>query len=287
MNTNTNMFSQQQFSEGTLVYDSNGDKVGTLSAFDPQGNYLVVEKGLLFPHELYVPVNAVSSNDANGIQLNLTKSDLKDERYKVEPALNAGSGLTQSSVLNEDVGAVTSRRAGQLEDTSPVAPLAATDIGAQQPRGVNTAAETLSQNDITVPVREEELIAQKQQVEEGRIRVHKDVVAEQQNITVPVTREEVRVERVPVEGAAAGEIGPDAFQGRDIEVPLRGESVSTEKVARVGEEIHLHKHQVTEQERLSDSVRKERVSVDGVDDRGTLPLDRTNESLPADNPQRP
>lgn len=284
---NTNMASQQQFAEGTLVYDMNGDKVGKVSALDPQGNYLVVEKGALFPHELYVPANSVASSDANGIQLNLSKSDLKDERYKTQPALSAGSALAQSSVLNEDVGNVTNRRVGIVEEAAPVPPIAATGVGNQQMRGSNPSADTVSQNDISVPVWEEELIAQKQQVEEGRIHVHKDVVTEQQNITVPVTREEVRVERVPVEGAAAGNIGPDAFQGRDIEVPLTGETVSTEKVARVGEEIHLHKYQVTEQERLNGTVRKERVRVDGIDDQGGAPLDRTDDNLYTNDPQRP
>lgn len=284
---NTNMTSQQQFAEGTLVYDMNGDKVGKLSAYDPQGNYLVVEKGVLFPHELYVPVNSVASSDANAIQLNLSKSDLKDERYKTQPALSAGSALTQSSVLNEDAGNVTNRRAGVVEEAAPVAPITATGVDNQQMRGSDTSADTVNQNDISVPVREEELIAQKQQVEEGRIHVHKDVVTEQQNVTVPVMHEEVRVEHVPVEESAASDIGPDAFQGRDIEVPLKGETASTEKVAHVGEEIHLHKHQVTEPERLNDTARKERVRVDGIDDQGDVPLDRTDDNLYANDPQRP
>jgi uncharacterized protein (TIGR02271 family) len=138
-----------------------------------------------------------------------------------------------------------------------------------------------------VPVREEELIARKQQVEEGRVHIHKDVVAEQETINVPVTHEEVRVERVPVEGAAASEISPDAFQNRDIDVPLMGETVTSEKVAHVSEEVHLHKQQVTGQKRVSDTVRKERVRVEGIDGQGDVPLDRADDNLTATDQRLP
>lgn len=279
MNNDTSMMSQQQFAEGSTVYDVSGDKVGTLRSYDPQGDFLVVEKGLLFPHELYIPTSSVASGDANGIQLNLSKGELKDERYKTQPAMTAGGGLTQTSVLDEDIGNVTNRRSGIVDE-------AAQGATNQRPRRANTPADVQNQNDITVPVREEELIAQKQQVEEGRVHIHKDVVAEQQTINVPVTHEEVRVERVPVEGAAADEISPDAFQNRDIELPLMGETVSSEKVARVNEEVHLHKRQVTGQKRVSGSVRKERVHVDGIDGQGDVSLDRADDTLSADNQQR-
>lgn len=280
MYNDASMTSQQQFAEGSTVYDVSGDKVGTVNSYDPQGNFLVVEKGLLFPHELYIPTSAVASGDANGIQLNLSKAELKDERYKKQPAMAAGRGLAQSSVLDEDMGNVTNRRTGFVDEVAQ----GATN---QRPRRANMPADVQNQSDITVPVREEELIAQKQQVEQGRVHIHKDVVAEQQTINVPVTHEEVRVERVPVEGAAANEISPDAFQHRDIELPLMGETVSSEKVARVTEEVHLHKQQVTGQKRVSGSVRKERVHVDGIDGQGDISLDRADDTLSADDQRRP
>ncbi len=287
MNMDSNMTSQQQFAEGSTVYDASGDKVGTLSDFDAQGSYLVVEKGLLFPHELYIPASSVVSSDANGIQLNLSKADLKDELYKRQPAMTAGGGLAQSSELDEDIGNVTNRRTGVIEEAVPAAPLTEERLTNQRPRRANTSVDVQNQNDITVPVREEELIARKQQVEEGRVHIHKDVVAEQETINVPVTHEEVRVERVPVEGAAASEISPDAFQNRDIDVPLMGETVTSEKVAHVSEEVHLHKQQVTGQKRVSDTVRKERVRVEGIDGQGDVPLDRADDNLTATDQRLP
>lgn len=259
---NANGMNTPMLIEGTTIYDTSGDKVGTLNQYDAQGNYLVAQKGLLFPHDIYIPLSAVERSDADGIYLNLTREDLRDERYKTAPALSATSSMTQTAILDQDVAPPTTSTSRSTV-------------------GTPARAETANQNDIEVPVREEELIARKQQGEVGRVHIHKDVVAEPESINVPVTREEVRVERVPVEGAAAGDIGPDAFQNKDIDVPVMSERVNVRKVARVGEEIHVHKQQVTEQERYDDTVRKERVEVEGLDQQGNLLPEQGNGVPPA------
>ncbi len=123
--------------------------------------------------------------------------------------------------------------------------------------------EQTGTDDIAVPVVEEDLVAGTRQTEQGRIRLHKDVVTEQETLTVPVTHEQVSVERVPVSGNAS--VTEDAFVEGDIEVPVMGEEVVTGKQARVVEEVRLHKDTVTEQQQVSDTVRKEQVSIDGAD----------------------
>ncbi|HLZ22813.1 MAG TPA: YsnF/AvaK domain-containing protein [Ktedonobacterales bacterium] len=134
--------------------------------------------------------------------------------------------------------------------------------------------------DTTVPVHEEELIARKTpRNEAGRVPAHTDIVEETQSINVPVTREEVTVERVPARGAGQP-VGPDAFQEQDIEVPVMGEEVMTEKRARVGDEIHIHKQQVTEQQRFSGTARNERAHIEGQDQRGSVPLTGSEEARP-------
>src|SRR5207248_3291524 len=117
--------------------------------------------------------------------------------------------------------------------------------------------------------------AGRQQAEAGRAHVHKEVVDEQQTANVPTTYEELHVARVPERGGAS-DIGPDAFTNRDFDIPLRGEEVVTKKEARVAEEVHLRKQQVTEGQRVDDTVRKERVRVEGsgVDQtQGNVPLE--------------
>ncbi len=126
--------------------------------------------------------------------------------------------------------------------------------------------ETATGEDIRVPVMEEELLVSKTQQEEGRVRLHKEVVEERQTLNVPVSREEVHIERVAVSGNVPADA--NAFTERDISVPLMGEEVVTAKRAHVVEEVRLRKDQVTQTEQVTDSVRKERVVIEGTDAEG-------------------
>ena len=76
----------QQFVAGATVYDTAGAKVGTLRAYNPQGGYLLVEKGWLFSKDLYIPLAAVQGTDAAGdVHLGLRKDDLQGDRYAIPP----------------------------------------------------------------------------------------------------------------------------------------------------------------------------------------------------------
>lgn len=228
----------RHLAEGPPVYDVNGAKVGTISEQGVQGDNLVLQKGLIFPHDYYVPLRTVSHSDADGIYLNVTKDDVTNQTFDNATATNA-------------LGATSG-----YDDTA---------ISSQA-----------SDRDMRVPVLEEQLNIGKQQTEAGRARIQKDVVEEQQTTDVPVTHEELRVEHVPVQGGDR-DIGPDAFTERDIDVPLRGEQVVVNKEARVTEEVQLHKQQVTENQQVSDTVRKERVRIEGEginQGQGDVPLGR-------------
>lgn len=71
--------------EGTPVFDVANENVGKVSAQDAQAGCLVIQKGWLFPHELYVPFRFIASQDANGVYLNLSKNELKEDRWQVPP----------------------------------------------------------------------------------------------------------------------------------------------------------------------------------------------------------
>jgi uncharacterized protein (TIGR02271 family) len=113
-------------------------------------------------------------------------------------------------------------------------------------------------------VHEEELVVGRREQEIGRVHLHKDVVEEPQTITAPVTHEEVTLERVPVQGEYTP--SPDAFTEKDIDVPVMGEELVTDKRAKVTEEVRLRKQPVTEEQQVSDTVRKERVRVEGAEE---------------------
>ncbi len=81
--------------KGATVYDIAGDKVGTLDAYDPDAGYLDVRKGWLFHKDVFVPVGAIDTTDADGIYLRLTKDELADPRFDVPPT--SGSAATETT----------------------------------------------------------------------------------------------------------------------------------------------------------------------------------------------
>jgi uncharacterized protein (TIGR02271 family) len=111
---------------------------------------------------------------------------------------------------------------------------------------------------------EEELRVGKTQRESGRARLRKYVVTEQVQKTVPVQREEVRVEREPITDANVGDAkaGP-AISEEEHEVVLHEEEVVTEKRAVPKERVRLDKETVTEDQTVSEEVRKEQIETEG------------------------
>ena len=111
---------------------------------------------------------------------------------------------------------------------------------------------------------EEELSVGTTQQESGRARLRKYVVEDEVTKTVPVKREEVRIEREPITDANAGAAtdGP-AISEEEHEVVLHEEEVVTEKRAVPKERIRMDKDTVTDEQQVSETVRKEQVDVDG------------------------
>ena len=173
---------EQQFVAGATVYDTAGAKVGTLRAYIPQGGYLLVAKGWLFPKDLYIPLAAVKGTDATGaVHLGLRKDDLRDDRYAVPPI--------GSSTVAEGDGQSTTSHADE---------------------------ET-----ITVPVYEGDIIGGTQEEEQGRVRLHKEVVLEHETVNVLLEQE------------------------HDSEVPVMGEEAVVDKQTRATKEVRVRKERVT------------------------------------------
>jgi uncharacterized protein (TIGR02271 family) len=116
---------------------------------------------------------------------------------------------------------------------------------------------------------EEELRVGKTQTEVGRARLRKYIVSEQVQQTVPVQREEARIEREPITDANVGQAmdGP-ALSEEEHEVTLTAEQATAEKVVVPKERVRLDKETVTEQQTVSDDVRREEIEVEGDNVRG-------------------
>jgi hypothetical protein len=71
---------------GATVYDVSGEKLGKVSGGIVLGDYFRLEKGLIFPHEYYVPKSAIARMDADGVYLNVTKDEMKNSGWDHQPS---------------------------------------------------------------------------------------------------------------------------------------------------------------------------------------------------------
>jgi uncharacterized protein (TIGR02271 family) len=227
-----------QINVGDDVYGSDGDKVGTVA--DVQPSYLVVEKGFFFPTDYYIPLSAVASAGDGQVSLNVAR----------DAALNSGWDTVPDVVPTGMTDSATAFAEGDVSMTS-------SGGGRTEMAGYEVAAE----DEIRVPVMEEELSATVREQEAGAVRIEKRVVEEDRVLDVPVTDEQIRVERRIVD-RPVGASDTQAFEEITIDVPVTTEEVELQKQARVAEEIVVSKEAVQRTERVSDTVRREEVYVD-------------------------
>jgi uncharacterized protein (TIGR02271 family) len=232
----TSQWAGDQIARGAEVYDAAGEKIGTVAEYDQQGDYMLVEKGWLFRKDIYIPMSAITRIDETGVYLQLYKEDLQGDRYANPPIAAMSSGATTLESGPIATGTVDTYDRGEM---------------------------ATGQADIRVPVREEELVVGKQAEEAGRVHIHKDVEEVPETADVTLQRERVTVERVPYSGEATTD--DDLFQKRDIDVPVVEEKAVAAKRVQGVEEVRVRKDVVAEQEQVTDTVRKERVVVDGAD----------------------
>jgi len=215
---------QDEIGRGWTVYDTNDEKIGDVA--DVGSGYLLVQKGLIFIKDVYIPMSSVSRTDAsNGaVYVNAQKNSIDSMGWDAPP--------TDS---------------GSYADTA---------------RSDTDITETVDSGDRQrLALHEEELQAETRRERAGEVQVNKRVVEDSQELEVPVTHDEVQVRRVRVdrEATATG----DAFtQDADtVRVPVTAESVEVTKTPRVVEEIEISKRPVTERQTVSDTVRREEADV--------------------------
>jgi uncharacterized protein (TIGR02271 family) len=149
-----------------------------------------------------------------------------------------------------------------------------TDEGSVTAEGRPREAATESEGrDVSGPTTDDAMTRSEEELhvgtafrERGRARLRKYVVTEEVQQTVPVRREEVRVEREPITDANIDRAtdGP-AISEEEHEVVLHEEEVVTEKRAVPKERVRLDKDIITEEQQVSEEVRKEQIDVDTSD----------------------
>jgi len=242
----TNNMTQVQV--GSDVYGSDGDKVGSVAEVQP--TYLVVEKGFFFPTDYYIPVSAISQVNDGQVVLNVPRDTALHSGWETIPD-------TTSTSLT-DMGTTSMPATDVVSGTTVDAAAWQTEAGMGQGRAAGY--EATSEDELVIPLREEELTATVRETEAGAARIQKRVVAEDRVLEVPVTEEQIRVERRVVD-RAAGANDADAFEEMVIDVPLTQQEVELRKQARVAEEVVVSKDAIQHTEQVRGTVRREEVDV--------------------------
>ena len=238
-----------QVSVGDEVYGSDGDKVGTVA--EVQSSYVVIEKGFFFPTDYYIPTSAIASAGDGQVYLNVAKDAALNSGWDTVPEV-VPTGMTDSGTVFTD-GDVRATDRAIIDSGVTGRERAADRLGA--------TTQVTDDDEIRIPVMEEELTATVRPAEAGAVRIEKRVVEEDRVLEVPVTDEQIRVERRIVD-RPVGANETQAFEEIVIEVPLTREQVELQKQARVAEEIVVSKEAVQRTEQVRGTVRREEVYVD-------------------------
>jgi uncharacterized protein (TIGR02271 family) len=109
---------------------------------------------------------------------------------------------------------------------------------------------------------EEELEVRTVRRQRGRVRLRKYVVTEQVQRTIPLRREEIRIEEAPTSPQAGGTRAEDAEPSGVEEIVLYKEVPVIEKRVVPAERVRVVKDTRTDEARIAEEVRKERIRVE-------------------------
>src|SRR5215218_6154836 len=254
--------------QGRTMVDRDGDRVGSIDAIyvdDQTGEpeWALVNTGFFGTRSTFVPI-AQAAASGDHVQVPFEKQRVKDA-----PTMDPDGHLSEQEEqalwrhYGLDYG-------GGYEISRAAAGYAETDRDTTTYDDRDTVGRDVSgpTTDEAMTRSEEELAVGTETRERGRARLRKYVTTETQQVTVPVQREEVRVEREPITDANIDDAtsGP-AISEEEHEVTLREEEPVVEKRAVPKERVRLDTETVTEQRQVAEEVRKERIEVEGDQDR--------------------
>jgi uncharacterized protein (TIGR02271 family) len=254
---------------GYDVIDSAGNKAGSVDGVwvDDATNkpeFVSAKTGWLFGKSHIIPIEQATIDDGSQtIQVPYASDQIKD-----------GPSFSTDAELSPDDENQIYDYYGLQRST------AQSPTGYAAGGGPSTTVQTMSpgatatgQDQIDVPLSEEELQVGKREVEAGRVRLRKVVRTEQEQVPVELRREDVEIERVPASGQ---DVPSTAFEEQEIDVPVTREEPVISKEARVTGKVQVGKDVETEQRTVGGEVRKEDVEID-----------RDTETEPADTSYRP
>lgn len=274
---------------GANAYSRDGDKIGTVGQLfldDQTGKpeFVTVNTGFFGTNESFVPV-ADADFAGDRLTLPFSKDKVKDapnvdtehghlsqdeERRLYEyyglgySDARSDSGLPAGDSTYADTGTDTYTDTGVRTGTD--AGLAA-GAGERTQRAGHDASR--SETDDAMTRSEEQVQVGTTSQEAGRARLRKYVVTEEESFTVPVRKEKAVLEREPItdENADAARSGPELSE-EEHEVVLREERPVVDKTVEPVERVRLGTETTTDEQTVTEQVRKERIEAEGdVEDR--------------------
>lgn len=259
---------------GQTLYSSDNEKVGKIGQVflddeTDRPEFLTVNTGLFGMNESFVPAADADVN-GDGVRVTFTKDQIKDA-----PNVDVASGhLDQSEEqrLYSHYGMSYSERASDSGLPEGGTGLAAGTTGTTGTTDTFTGEghDTSGPNtDEAMTRSEERLDVGTTSQEAGRARLRKYVTTEQETVTVPVKKERAVLETEPVTGGNRDEAlsGPSISE-EEHEVVLNEERPVVGKTTEPVERVRLGTETVTDEETVTEEVRKEHIEAEGdVDDR--------------------
>jgi len=258
---------------GRDLIDRDGSKIGSIGDVyvdeqTGQPEWLTVKTGLFGTRESFVPI-AEARAEGDTVRVPYEKSHVKDA-----PNVDADGALSpdEESQLYRHYGLSDGQRtsdAGRQGVAGAGAGAELRDRDKRRDRGTTGRDVSGPETDEAMTRSEEEVRVGTTRRETGRARLRKYVVTENVTKTVPVQREEVRIEREPITDANRDA----ALSGGDIteeehEVTLHAEEPVVEKRTVPKERVRMDRDTITDEQTVSEQVRKERIEADGdVDQR--------------------
>ncbi len=220
---------------GWTVADQSGNDFGKVTEMFVNTETEMVDS-IVVDGRKRIPANDIALRDGRVI----VRGVLHEEEYKQTQTTTA-----ETSEANQSYAA-----------TQSVA-------GAKHVAGVTRAA---TENEVVLPIIEEQLAVGKRTVEKGAAQVRTSVQEVPVEKSVTLREENVTVERRPVDRAV--ENAPGAFREGTIEVTTQAEVPVVSKEARVVEEVVVGKNVTEHQETIRDTVKRTEVDVDEVNRTG-------------------
>jgi uncharacterized protein (TIGR02271 family) len=210
---------------------SDDEDLGEVKETD--GDYVIVQKGMINKEKFYIPKNMAESYDGSVLRFNISKEEVRNRFMGDSPPVADQYSSSSSSYRDTDV---------REKDTA------------------NISKET----DTRVPLIEERVnVSKRQSTEEATVT--KEPVTETKTVEVPVTHEEVTIEKRPPTDRKYTSITSESpvESKAEIKIPLKREEVEVTKQPYVKEEVVVKKKPVTETRQVSEEVKSETVSTAG------------------------